>query len=401
MLAAATVAACSSGDGSEREAPDVTVSDSAGVEIVVSGAPPASGMLVLAPEPEVSIGEFESEDPEQQLHRVTGAMLLDDGTIVVANEGSSQLRFFDALSGEFMRAAGGPGGGPGEFTSMRWLGRTAGDTILVYDMMNNRLSRFAPSGEFVNDVTINAGGPGAQMFGLLDDGTLLLRSTVMLTAGEDPSGLIRPTATVLRADRGGVILDTLGVFPGTERVIVSAGSSESRTMAVMPPPYGRSSFMSAHDDAVAVGVSDSYEIRFLDGDGAVRRLVRRSTPPVQVTAADRAAFTESRLKSLPEQLRAPFRSTLDGMTHPETMPAFLDVRFDDTGRLWVRESVNEGEMQRWAIYDRDGALEGELRLPDEFKLMSAGSDYVLGVMPDELEVERVQLLRVLRDRGRS
>ena len=55
---------------------------------------------------------------------------MNNGQIVVANAGSSQLLWYDE-HGEFLAAIGRKGDGPGEFTNMYGLYRCAGDTLVV------------------------------------------------------------------------------------------------------------------------------------------------------------------------------------------------------------------------------------------------------------------------------
>jgi hypothetical protein len=63
------------------------------------------------------------------------------------------------------------------------------------------------------------------------------------------------------------------------------------------------------------------------------------------------------------------------------------ARRDDLGYLWVRDTTPE---QRWMVSgpERSNPV-GVARLPDRFALMQIGSDFVLGVMHDSLDVPRV------------
>jgi hypothetical protein len=99
-----------------------TVRDSAGIRIVENRQPSAGpeGGRRLAPAPALVIGTRTGEMYE--LSGVAGAARLSGGTIVVADGGSRQLRFFDS-TGAFIRAVGGPGDGPGEFRELLTFAR--------------------------------------------------------------------------------------------------------------------------------------------------------------------------------------------------------------------------------------------------------------------------------------
>lgn len=107
------------------------VRDSAGIRIVWNVGyrwPEGSGWR-LSHEPLLDIGVLE-DDPRYQFYQVVGAQQLSDGRIVVANSGTSELRFYDS-AGRFLSASGRQGGGPGEFGGLRSLAVLSGDSLLT------------------------------------------------------------------------------------------------------------------------------------------------------------------------------------------------------------------------------------------------------------------------------
>lgn len=157
-LAFGTVA-CAVGD----EAPATTgptITDSAGVRMVVNSDPlwiAGEGWRVT-PEPTLILGTRDTP-LEQQFHSVGGATRLSDGTIVVLNRGSSELRAFDS-SGRHLWSRGGAGDGPGEMKvyadAYPQLQRLAGDTLQVQNGWDR--IRFDPAGELVAHETLGVGG---------------------------------------------------------------------------------------------------------------------------------------------------------------------------------------------------------------------------------------------------
>lgn len=399
MLAAvAFLASACGGDASEEEVRDVTVRDSAGVTIVESGRAPSRPLLVLDTSAVVDIGETLDEDPDYQLFQVAFALRLSDGTIVVANRGTHQLKLYDS-TGRFVRNVGRQGAGPGEFEQLNWMWRLPGDTIVTYDFSGRRLSRFMPNGEFVGSLTLGGSSTSDFIFpvGMLDDGRMIARRGAVFTAGESPSGRSRDSLLVLLAGADGIIQDTLGRFPGTESSVQQSGSGNNRMMMVTSVPFARSTYLAVHRDAVVVATNDTYEIRLFDSTGQLRRVVRRRGEPVPVTPADIDAYREQQLENAAgpnSQFRTLIERQLADAEYPQTMPAYTSVLPDAAGRLWVRESTHLGEPPRWAVYDRDGALMAELTVPERFRPMDIGEDYVLGLMRDELDLERVLLYRL-------
>lgn len=91
------------------------IRDSAGVPVVVSGRPAwtAAPAWRIGTRPVLRIGAVEG-DPNRMFEQVRGATRMNDGTIVVLEGGTNELRLFDG-DGNFVRNLGGTGEGPGEF----------------------------------------------------------------------------------------------------------------------------------------------------------------------------------------------------------------------------------------------------------------------------------------------
>ncbi|MXX33295.1 MAG: hypothetical protein F4Z50_00910, partial [Gemmatimonadetes bacterium] len=89
--------------------------DSAGIRIVENANPPEGSRLDwrLGPEPLVSIGKVEGEEP-YLFTRIFGATMLSDGRIVIGDDGTKELRVFDR-QGNHLETWAGECQGPGEF----------------------------------------------------------------------------------------------------------------------------------------------------------------------------------------------------------------------------------------------------------------------------------------------
>ncbi|MCH7563401.1 MAG: hypothetical protein IH968_06195 [Gemmatimonadetes bacterium] len=101
----------------------------------------------LSPEPTVSIGVVEGDEP-YQLHGASSSVRLPDGRIAVVNGGSDEVRFFGE-NGEFLGSFGGDGDGPGEFRDPSRIRYLRGDTLQVWDQRKRRYSLHDGSGAFI------------------------------------------------------------------------------------------------------------------------------------------------------------------------------------------------------------------------------------------------------------
>ncbi|UCG88430.1 MAG: hypothetical protein JSW71_07780, partial [Gemmatimonadota bacterium] len=89
--------------------------------------------------------------------------------------------------------------------------------------------------------------------------------------------------------------------------------------------------------------------------------------------------------------------TLDAMPMHSTMPALEAMRVDDGGNLWIQPYSRPGEEERnWWVLGREGRLLGSVQVPARFRLLHIGEDFALGRWRDDLDVEHVQLYRLIK-----
>lgn len=398
-----TLNGCGDGVGMQSS---VTVRDSAGITIVESepggGWPEGEGWR-LSDEPVLDIGVFEG-DEVYQLHSARDALRLSDGRIVVANAGTHELRFYSA-DGAHLRSVGREGGGPGEFQQISGIDRVAGDTIAAWDSEAPRLSFFAPDGEFVRTVSpaLVGQGFGQQHHGTFGDGSFVLRPDLAAEMVVNGHGLRRDTAAYARYDGGeGAFLDTVAVTPGMEVVVEPSGDFLSLSI----PPFARASHLAVHGDHAYVGVSDHFEIRVVDPEAAVRRIVRLNADLTPVIDADIRRHAEANAANQlpPEEREDPSAvrrmvHTMVGRPRPETFPMFHALVVDDEGALWVRESRrsgSEGGPERWIVFDTDGRLLGTVQMPRGFQVFQIGPDFVLGRARDDFDIEHIRVFELIR-----
>jgi hypothetical protein len=127
---------------------------------------------VPAPEPDLSIGVVEGEDG-YQFSEIGAVRTLSDGRIVVANEQPIALRYFSS-DRSFLFSVGREGDGAGEFRFLRDVWVLRGDSLLVSDMRNRRLTVLDPDGSVAREDPIPADMPGlTRAAGAFDDGSVL------------------------------------------------------------------------------------------------------------------------------------------------------------------------------------------------------------------------------------
>lgn len=146
LTAALALASCGEATSGGDDAPGVTVTDSAGTEIVYSSAPfwQAEDPWTVSEAPTLRIGEA-AGDEAYTLYNVRAAVRLRDGRIAVVNSGTAQVRIYDE-TGRHVADLGRRGEGPGEFQLLMDLWSTRGDSIVAADNRLGRLTVFDAGG---------------------------------------------------------------------------------------------------------------------------------------------------------------------------------------------------------------------------------------------------------------
>ena len=390
FVAVAVLGGCSK--GSEGSA--AIVRDSAGVVVVESrrAAWIGDGGWQVAESPFLEIGTAEGS-PEYQLHRVEGALRLDDGRVVVADGGSSEIRFFDS-AGQFQGKSGGLGDAPGEYRMISGLGSGPGDSLWVFDYGNRRFTVLSGDGEPVRTVSVGGLLSAVGAVGRLPDGSFVVKEGWgwgSPTSGATRSGLKRDPVVVAKFAPDGSSADTLGMFPGRE-VFVSV---EDGRGVMSTPLFAHNASVALWEDAVFVGIQETMEVGLYSNDGTLLRLFRVPDYDLHLSAADVEDRKRQILEQQPTERRTEARNQLDNMDVPESRPAYGRLLASADGSLWAAEQTRYPQPpKKWTVFGPDGRLLGGVVMPERFTVFQIGFDWVLGVGLDDLDVEHVRLYRL-------
>lgn len=370
------------------------VRDSAGITIVESGAAVWRGGegWRLSESPIVRIGAVEG-DPEYLLLGLRSALRLDDGTIVVSNTGTEELRWYDAR-GRFLMRAGGEGEGPGEFSQLLWIWSLGPDSIIAYDDRQHRVSVFHRDGTFCRSARLEP--PAGVVRGVFADGSIFLAEHVIWSGPRE--GRIRPPARAYRLERDGAVLDSLPTFAGPEFRFEVRGRDGYGSIAISPPPFGRRTVFAVSGDGFYTGNQDEHELGYYDERGTLKTLLRWSGAERRVTPAHIDAHERHELDEIEnEDLKRRVEERQRTESYPELLPAFGAVAMDADGNLWVEEyHFDWADVRRWMVFDSELRLLGTVEMPGEFIVHQIGSDFVLGYSWDELDVEYIELYELLK-----
>lgn len=348
-----------------------------------------AGEIVQVTAPSLAIAS-----PDCELNRVNGLVLQQSGGIVVANAGELHL-CYHSPAGTFIRKVGRQGAGPGEFASMYDVSLYRGDSIVVSDRLQRRVSIFGPAGE-----------PGRQFPVIRPDTLGSHNTTIALTSGdfllsfsEVKTMTPRKEAVVfhqqfVRATPGGQVGPRVARLVQGEH-FVQATPPEMGGTAYWNLHWGRSTSISAKASGFVYGDGEDSAIREADGNGQVRvihvaPLARRPVTPQLI-----AAYRTSTIAAEKPERRAVAERMVNEMPVPREMPAYGRIIADDRGPVWV-ESYPDSSGSYWLRLDPAAVSTKAYRFPARFRLLAVRGDRACGVGRDADDLQTVYCFTIPR-----
>lgn len=398
MMLIGLIAACA---GDETLTVTATVRDSAGVAIVEStGLPPLNGGgWSVDTIPFLSIGTVEGEEA-YELMGVVGAHRSGDGTVTVLDNGTHEVRVFDG-TGMHLRTFGRDGEGPGEFRTPNLSGVVGYDTLVIIDASNDRFTLVHPVDGFVRQSRVSEEViQYLYSTGVFSDGSILFAEDFERDAHDERSaGLHRGVAVFRSCTPEGVLGTDFGRFRGSELWLDVVERENDSFVRHSVTRFGKRPQATVAGDLFFLGEQDSFEIKVFRRTGELVKLIRLDREPVVITEELDQIDIEERIATYArnENSARRLRRVYEEHENPEHFPAHGRMVADALGYLWVQEYPIPGEGDpAWLVFDPDGRLAARVSLPTGLNIFEIGSDYVMGEIRDDLDVEYVQLFALDR-----
>lgn len=343
-------------------------------QTIVESQDPGRPDLILSDEPLVRIGVLEGP-MEYMFGEVTGAIRLEDGSVVVTDEQSYEVRMFDA-GGRHVWTSGRQGEGPGEYGGLRLLRGCPGTAITVFDWHLDRITELDADGNVTD--TRRLGEVGVNSYSepmCAPDASLIFTpwpetDYASLTVGE-----IYRWSMSLNWARGDSVTVLRSGIPGVERFFYGGGTG--------PREWGKAMVFAVTGTGVWYGSGDDYELEHVDWSGRVTRIARWAGPDREVTTehvdrylnaylarydtpAERQRFESERWQDIRNDL-------------PKQFPAFEAdglIALPD-GSLWVTTFGWRSPDQELHLLHPSGSWVARLVIPARSTLLDAGPDWVL------------------------
>jgi hypothetical protein len=404
-LAFGVLAACA--PRSDTDTGESIRRDSSGVEIVENRGSPATVAEWRVVEPaEVSIGGAEATGPTS-FERVTGALRLRDGGIVVTDGRAGEVRLFDA-GGRILKVLSRRGAGPGEFQFPGSPTPHLADSFVIMDLSAGRAALFDPGGALARSIALPPFDPARQLVarGLLS-GDEFWGSQVILDFPKTAGVRLRRAEPYVRFRSGSSRVDTIAIGRGIDWVSVPGREGGHSFVSLDNVGMGASTQVQSQGDRFFLGDTDVPEIRMHALDGRLLRIVRWTAEPDPVTSDDRKAsfgFDSSQLAGAgggDEGMRQQMFANMRTKQFAVVAPYFTALLVGGEGELWVEQFARPWRLvRRYLVVDSTGVLAARVAMPAGFRPYQVGTDFVLGRWRDEDDVDHIRLHRLDRCAGR-
>ncbi len=372
--------------------------DSAGVEIVESLNPlwGERRRWHIDPKPLVDLtssgaasGHESGTDPHI-FDRVRGILRLSDGSFVVANSGSHEVRYYSPR-GDFRTAIGREGEGPGEFTGIRDIALLTSDTLLVLDY-DARVTVLDSAGGLVRVFALPRYTIGIHALG--DDDFVSVSGFPSMSVYQGYSGMIWEPGALWRYDLGGALIDSIGETAGFEEYIFSIDGGPSGAAV---PLFGKSAQVATGDNSIVFGNADRMQVEEMSPDGEILRILRIAEYPLELARETIDAERKARLRENPHPMVRRIEAQLPD---PAMRPAYSRILVDSDAVIWLRPFRGLSEQDGptgWEVLDSAGRWLGSVEVPVGFSMMGVEGDVVVGVWTDSLGVEHPRAHRLVRN----
>lgn len=365
-------------------------------QTIVESDSPREADLVLADEPLVRVGLLDGPD-EYLFGNITGAVRLEDGSVVVADESIFEIRMFDAR-GRHVWTSGRRGEGPGEYKGIRLMRGCPGATVTVFDWSQDRITRLGPDGSVIDTRVLATAAVNPYNDPTCAPNGDLVFDEWPKSEWDDvetvPLGEFYRWKVDLSLERDDGVLALARGIPGAERFNYGGGSG--------PRTWGKDMAFTVTATGVWYGSADDYELEHVDWDGRVTRIARWAGPDLEVTrehlnryrdaylaryetAAERRQFERERWPDIRDDL-------------PESFPAYVSeglLSLPDGSVLVVPHSWRDLGGDEFHLLGPDGTWLHRVTMPSGRTLLDAGPGWVLLLEKGEFDEQSVAVYELV------
>lgn len=333
---------------------DFKITKEDGIPVAVNPdypVPVKDGPKEILFEEEFRIGATEG-DPNYIFGAFISFAVDDDGNIYVLDWREKTVRKFDH-NGKFLFVFGGPGQGPGEFSSPEEIRYLPNGHLMVFEGESQKYSCFTKDGKLARTGRFQK-LMFPPYFGLTNSHTIAMHvlhepDNTVYTMGiyDEECGLVKALHQVERKPEA--------PWPRGDQDARTRRLAEVISRVAFRPSNVLA--LNSRED-IYFAFTDKYEIKIFQQDGQIKRIVRTELPFLPVKNKDRWIFLNVRVPedistwgSMDESMRSRIK---DMVAFPEKKPAFLSLIPMNGDYLMVVRDGHYGQNALIDIFDPSG-----------------------------------------------
>jgi hypothetical protein len=306
------------------------------------------------------------------------------GRIYILDGSANEIRVFNS-DGQFVRAVGRSGDGPGEFRQPAGISVAPNGGFWIADPTVNRYTQFDSSGVVLQTLTAGLTASWYLMFpwqGTVDS----LGRVHLYSLSADGARIVRFAPSLDRADTFPV--------PYRQAAEIALVDQTGELRASMPVPFSPAIVRHiARNGLLWFGANERYEIINQTLEGDTVRIIGKAFRPVAVSDAERTAALQ------PVQQFISHGGKLEGPDIPQFKPAYDWLVVDDHSYLWVRPHLAAAaDVPVLEVFDDEGRYLGSMQvhsqLDPEILPIVIGS-HIYAIVRDELDVQYLTRARIV------
>jgi hypothetical protein len=369
------------GEGTDQ-APTVMVRDSAGIRLSEASRPET---IDSTPWAQALLIGREDAGPEYRFDEIAGLVLRSDGSLVVANGGTQEIRFFDA-QGAYQHSVGRAGSGPGEYSrTIRLLPYTR-DSLLVWDFTRRQVTVLDRDGGLARSFAITEAEPNPGIVGAYPDGTLLVGSRhLRLAPGDNADSVVFQRLAPDGRSRGSI---------GWFRTSIIHFQMTDAGPVIDDHPFIPRADVAVVEGGFVVALGDRAVLQRVDLTGRLAAEHRWAVPATPLDPGAVATWTQDDLaRQSSDAARARRQAWLDDLAMPANAPVISQVRIATDATRWIRRFSLHPAAAEFDLLAADGRWLRTVSLPATFELLAATATAAAGILRDADGVERVAVYR--------
>ena len=366
---------------------------------------------------------IEAQVPEQRLttpntsyphefSAIRGLLELSGGRLLIT-DGLGQTLMVVELAAGTADTVGRTGQGPEEYRQPDGIYRLPGNSILLVDLGNGRLTELWPDLSFGETMPLSQGDPTSGMgmsFRIPQDVDADGRVYYQGRGNLSPGAPLPDSGTVLRWNRESGSVDTLAKVKLQEMNRTTSGGPNNQSVSISPVPLSpQDGWAAAPDGRVAVVRSSPYRVDWVQTNGQIVMGPANEYRPTRIGRDDKIAYLEDRQRnamSVSVQMNNGRRSMAfsrgggqssepdpDAYEWPDVMPAFdaTGIEVSPDGSVWVKRYLGADAPPTFDVFDGEGSLTKRVVLPEGRELIGFGTGVVYVARIDEFDLQWLEV----------